>query len=1165
MYKFYNNKWVRPPGRTFSAVLLLTLFFLLTTGAVAQKITLSEKNTLLKDVFEKISRQTGFDFLVSTDNLNLAKPVTINVQNEEIKPVLVKIFTGQPLSFIIQEKMVVVSKKEVPARKVNTPIHVKVAGRVTDTTGTPLIGATITNLAGHSTYPSDDNGVFDVIAQVGDKLTVTYIGFRSYTFVVADDLPFQTIVLHADHAKLEQVIVVSTGYQSLPKERATGSFATVNNELLNRRVSPNIIDRLEGVVPGLIFNHNTAASVTGSDISIRGHSTLFANDQPLVVVDNFPYDGDINSINPNDVENITVLKDAAAASIWGVKSGNGVIVITTKHGTRGSKMIVELNSNVTIGDKPNLFYGNNFLDANDFINVEKSLFAQGYYTNDLTSTSHPVVSPVVAILASNLSQSQKDNQIDALRHADYRNQLQKYFYRNSINQQHSVSLRGGGVTDDYFLSAGYDDALRNQTGNGNNRFTLNSAYNFSLNSDLDFSLGFNFIQTSGQANSPVGNLTSSKSLYPYAQFADGDGNPLPIAKDYATLYTDAAINNGLLDWSFRPLDELHNADNTFKTTDNRVNAGVRYKAFQNLSLDLKYQYEKSSSQTEYYSGLLSYAARNLINQFTQINPGGAFSYPIPIGGTDDRLYQYLTSQRLRAQVNYNKNWGYSDFNVIGGAEISDVTTENNGNTVYGFDQSTGAFTNVNFSDYFQTNPSGSYAQIPSAIRFQRLSDRYLSYFGNGAYTYKKRYGVSLSGRIDKSNLFGVNTNQKSVPLYSAGGSWRFSDECFYHLSWLPYAKLRLTYGFNGNVDKNVTAVTTIQQQLNSYITGGPYAAIANPGNPELRWEKVSILNLGFDFSLKNNVISGSIEYYVKKGIDLFGDSPLPGSTGFTSFRGNTANTGGSGLDIVINSTNIQKGDLKWATGFMLSYVTDKVIHYGVPVDAASALIYGAGNNGVILPLVGKPLFGIYSYKWAGLDPVNGNPRGYFQGKPSDNYAAIMANTPLDSLKFNGTSRPKFFGSLRNTVSYKNISFSANIIYKLDYFFRRNSISYSSLYQFWQGNSDYSKRWQKPGDELVTNVPSQPILPLNGSRDAFYLSSSSLVTPGDHIRLQDISLSYDFNSSFKRKTPFRQLKVYCYLNNIGILWKANKQGLDPDLFSSGLPLPRTLSLGIKTQL
>ncbi len=1055
--------------------------------------------------------------------------------------------------------------------KVRAQTVTQLSGRVIETSDNkPLHGATVKIKSTGVLTLTNKKGEFILNATIArGVLTVSFLGYKTIetSFNENNKGPF-TISLFEDRNSLNEVSVVSTGYQTLPKERATGSFAIVDSTLFNRRVSNDVLDRLEGVVSGLNFNRNTLVSTSGLDLSIRGHSTMFANDQPLIVVDNFPYDGDINNINPNDVLNITVLKDAAASSIWGVKSGNGVIVITTKHGVRNGKMTIELNSNVTVGQKPDLFYGNNFLDANDFINVEESLYKQGFYTDALNDPSYPVVTPVVAILGSNLSQSQIDAEINPLRSIDYRNQLGQYFYRESVDQQYNLNLRGGGVNSDYYISGGYDNDLTNQVGNTSQRFTLNSTYNFSPNGILDFSIGVNFVQTLGTNNSPLSNLLNGSgflsSLYPYAQFADANGNALPIAKNYALSYTSTAIQNGLSDWEYRPLDELHNADNTTNSTDNRFNFGIKYKPFKSFNLDIKYQYEKSNSLTEDYSSLATYDARNLINEFTQIGLDGSLTYPVPIGGTEDQLYQYITSQRLRTQANYNKNWDENQINAIVGAEISDVTTSSNGNTVYGFDKSTGAFTPVDFADYYSTNPEGNSALIPSVASFQSLSDRYISYFGNGAYTYKQRYVFSLSGRIDKSNLFGVNTNQKSVPLYSAGASWKLSDEPFYHLDWLPFAKLRLTYGYNGNVDKNVTAVTTTQQQANYYLSSSQYETVVNPGNPDLRWERISMLNMALDFSLKKDILSGSLEYYIKKGTDLIGDSPLPLSTGFSTFRGNTANTAGNGLDLTINSINIKRGNLVWTTNFLLSYATDKVTKYNVSETTQDALTFGNGNSGEILPIVDRSLFAVYSYKWAGLDPVNGNPKGFLNGNISEDYASIEANTPLNGLIYNGSSRPQYFGSLRNAFSYQNISLSANLIYKLDYVFRRNSISYSGLYEDGIGNSDYTKRWQKPGDELITNVPSSPSLPLDPARDSFYASSSTLVTNGDFIRLQDISLSYDFSKNVLKATPFKRFQIYCYLNNIGILWRANKEGLDPDLFSTSLPIPRTISFGIKTQ-
>ena len=344
------------------------------TQDLEKRITISFDKISLKNALDRIANKASVAIIYSNSKEVINNPVSINVINKPLKDVLKEVLTPFSLSYRVIDDKIVIShndSKITPRPAENRHLLViPLRGKVTDTSGQTLQGATIRVKGENNLMITDKNGEFkfDNISP-NAIIQVSFIGYKTKEITTGNNSGFLTIILDADNSKLDAVSIVSTGYQTLPKERATGSFSVVNNELLNRRISTNVIDRLEGIVPGLIFNRNTAASSTGIDISIRGHSTLFANDQPLIVVDNFPYDGDINSINPNDVESITILKDAAAASIWGVKSGNGVIVITTKHGSKNGKMVLEINSNVTIGNKPNLFYSPNFLDASDFINV----------------------------------------------------------------------------------------------------------------------------------------------------------------------------------------------------------------------------------------------------------------------------------------------------------------------------------------------------------------------------------------------------------------------------------------------------------------------------------------------------------------------------------------------------------------------------------------------------------------------------------------------------------------------------------------------------------------------------------------------------------------------------------------------------------------------------
>lgn len=1152
------------------ALILTTACLQVSAFSYAQTITLSERNVPIEKVFNDIKSQTNYRFWYESKLLENVDKVTVEVKNASIKEVLDLCLKGLPLSYnIIKEVVVIKPKAAEPTLYLPPSLQDTVRGRITNENGTPIPGTTVRVKGTEIAAISDDNGNF-TLDDVPDNATlvISSIGYapKEFTLTGSNNI---SVRLAASVAHLDSVAVtVSTGYQEIPKERATGSFVQISNKELNRRVSPDIIGRLEGIVPGLLFNHNTSASSQGYDINIRGHSTLFANDQPLIVVDNFPYDGGLNDINPNDVESITILKDAAAASIWGVRSGNGVIVITTKKGHLNQKLQVELNANVTIGQKPDLYYSPDFLNSSDFIDVEEKLFDLGYYNSDISS-GYQIVSPVVDILAQQraglISNKDAQSAIDKLRHYDLRDDLTKYFYQKSINQQYAVNFKGGGKNSSYYFSVGYDNMLSNKVGNESKRITITSQYNFYPVRNLEISAFGSYTQALSENNNLLSNLApgSKTTLPPYTKLADNKENPLPVVKDYASSYKDTVMNGQLLNWQFKPLNELKLADDHTNTNDYRFRFSVKYSFPFGLNGQIKYEQQRSVSMDRGYSSDSSYYVRNLVNRFTQVNPDGSLSYPIPIGGILDLENSTLIAHRVRGQLNFDHLWNHKhEASAIIGAEINSVVTQSNSNMIYGYNENTEtAISQIDFSESYQTFPSGVF-KVPNYSNFSKLTDHYISYFTNIAYNYKRLYTFSISGRIDKSNLFGVKTNQKAVPLYSIGGSWNLSNEQFYQIPWLPYAKFRLTYGYNGNIDKAVTAVTTTKtQQLGSYINNIPYALIVNPGNPELRWEKTRMINVGFDFAISKKNLSGTVEFYTKKGIDLFGDSPLAPSTGLATFRGNVANTKGKGIDITLDSKNISGRNFKWYSTFLFSSISDKVTKYDPKAGASSYLIFGSGNNGTIFPLQGKSPFAIFSYKWGGLNHETGQPQGILNGKPSMDYAAIIDNTTVDSLVYNGSSRPTIFGSLMNTFSYKQFSVSFNIIYKLHYYFLRSSIAYEALFSSWEGNKDYSKRWQKPGDERFTNVPAITYPPDPGFGNGIYTNSSALVDKGDHIRLQDIRISYDIINSYSNSNLFAGLQIYCYINNIGILWRANKDGIDPDLYGTMLPIPRTISFGI----
>lgn len=1029
-----------------------------------------------------------------------------------------------------------------------------------------LFGATVKLKESGVTVLTDKGGDFTLKTGLPKvTLQVSYLGYEQASLSVsAGDQPL-VIILTAAEAQLKEV-VVSTGYQTLPAERATGSFVQVDNKLLNRRVSTGVLDRLEDVTPGLLFNKGRSAGA--GLISVRGQNTIYGNSSPLIVLDNFPYDGDINNINPNDVESISVLKDAAAASIWGSRAGNGVIVITTKKGRYNQPIKIGFNANATIGDKPDIFYQPR-MSAADFIGVEKILFDKGFYVNAETGYNNPALTPVVELLIARrdgkITNAQADAQINDLTAYDVRNDFDSYFYRKSVNQQYALNFSSGSETQRFNLSGGYDHNRDNLVGNGFDRYTFNGGQSINLlNKKLEITTGFYYTQSNTVTNnlgtSLIGlNTGNGPSLYPYARLADATGNPLAITHDYRQGFIQAAQQKGLLDWSYKPLEEIFLADKTRKLTDYRLNFGASYKIKPYLSLSLLYQYGQSIANGQNLRSEKTYFARNLINNFSAVDANGKLAYAIPRGAILDMDQLTATSQSIRGQLNFNRQWNDKhNLTAIAGYELRDFHTVGNSNRSYGYDDSHATALAVDYVTLFpQFAIAGSSTAIPFYNSMSDLTDRNISYYSNAAYTYLDRYTLSASARLDRSNLFGVKTNQQGVPLYSAGLAWNIDKEPFYNLEWLPYLKMRLTYGYNGNVNKSLSAFTTAL-----YLTGNvintTYAQVINPPNPELRWERVRLINIGIDFATKNNRIGGTVEPYLKRGMDLIGDITFAPSSGITTFRGNTANTRGTGIDLTVNSRNLV-GDLGWQTSFFFSHVTDKVVDYALRQPASR---YAQFSDSEVYPLQGKPFYAVYSYAFAGLDPQNGDPQGYLGGKISKDYGQLFSSATADNLIYSGPARPVNYGALRNTFTYRKFSLSANISYRLGYYFRQPGILYASILSgqgYFQGR--YSERWQKPGDELITTIPSIPA-GINTARDSFYNLSTATVQKADNIRLQDISLSYEFGKNVLQHLALSKLQVYLYANNIGIIWKSTKTGFDPDYPVFDYPPARTVAVGVK---
>ncbi|TYR36334.1 SusC/RagA family TonB-linked outer membrane protein [Sphingobacterium phlebotomi] len=1022
---------------------------------------------------------------------------------------------------------------------------------------------------------TDDKGTFRIIlSNSTGTIEVKHIGYKQQSIAYDEETTYLTISLDPLENQIDDVEVVSTGYQQLPKERATGSFVQIDNELFNRRVSNNVLDRLADVTPGLIFNNGKGAA---AQMRIRGQNTIHSDARVLVIVDNFPYEGDINNINPNDVESITVLKDAAAASIWGARAGNGVIVITTKKAGNQDGTQVEANVNTTVGHTPDLHY-QPLMSSGDFIDIERMLFDRGFYTNYENSVSRTPLNPAVELFIQQRDYPERhdelEREIEKLKGYDIRSDYEKYFYRAPIMQQYAFRTQGNSGRNRYHASIGYD---RNQTeviGNIGNRFSGTIGNTWSL---LD-----NRLELSGQAsltsqrneNNGMTEITymgyrniRTSTIFPYARLADEQGNPLPVTKDYRLGYLESIVNDGLLDWSYVPIRDRDNNDRTSRGNDLRMDAGIRYKLMEGINIHAQYQYWTGNMHNRQLYNLDSYYARNEINRLTQRNATtGTLSYPIPMGGILDLDNVRSQAHNIRLQTDFNYNFNaLHELNGIFGYEIRDQQMDTDRRRSYGYDDRVGASQSVNYKDYYTAyfNPYSAYNLIPFMDNETGTIDRFRSVFSNVSYAYNQRYTFTGSLRFDESNLFGVNTNQKRVPLYSLGVGWNLANESFFRSETVDRLHFRATYGRAGNISRNLTAYTTAYYNAQDPLTQLPFANIATPRNPDLRWEKVTTTNFGVDFSLWKGRVSGSAEYYNKDGDDVIGTIPSPGTAGIKRITGNFGQTNARGFEFVLNTVPF-KGKIKWSNQLLVNTVRDKIVSYDGP-PLVPLNVMGSSDGLTAYPIEGRPLWALYSLPWGGLDPENGDPIGYLHGEPSKDYSEIMRSVSMDGLIYHGPVRPSRYGSFRNTFEYKGLALSFNITYKGGHYFKKETLSYYNLLNGIATHGDFDKRWQSPGDEKYTQIPSFEDK-VNTPREQIYVYSSARIFKADHIRLQDIRLEYDLPIAGKKTNQWlKRLNLYMYANNIGLLWRRSDTGYDPDYAHVDYVPIRTWSIGINAIL
>lgn len=1038
-----------------------------------------------------------------------------------------------------------------------TTVNAQVTGRLTDkTSGIPINEVNI--LAGETVIArSDANGQFFLVSfNANTPITFSHIAYRDTTIQIAEDTKVINILLEPNEGLIDEIII-NTGYEQTSRDRVTGSFSTVTNEQLEQQVGSGISNMLPAIANGVMMDNNSNS--TGR-LMVRGLSTIRAEKQPLIVVDNFPYEGRLDDIHPMDIESVTVLKDAAASAIWGVRAGNGVIVVTTKKGKFNQKQNFRVSTAFKFGSPPDL-YRLDIMSSEDFIGMEEFLFEKGYYNSRITGNAKLPLSPIVEALNQLRNNDIRESDYSMLRQrlqgVDARDGYLKHFYGNSLMQQHHIQGSGGTENLSWMASLGYDRDVSVSKSVGD-RLTFRFSNEIKLLRNLHLSTDVNLIHSTSSNGMPeYGSIQQGTyQLYPYAEFADGDGNPLRISQRNNAYLDQVATEGLLLDWNYYPLTDYNHIDNVQRRNILNLNTGLKYQITDYLNIDLKYNMMTDRADRDNLGDEESYFARNLVNSFSVIDrDDGSVFHNVPPGGILDRSVSRQMAHNGRLQLNISHGWDKHEITGLLGFEGRMNKGIGESNRYYGFNTSNLSFGNVNYADRFPDVVTSTLNFIPNGQFLSQTDIRYVSIYANTVYTYDKRLNISGSLRRDATNLFGLRTNDKWNLLWSLGANWKAFESQDFPLNQL---NIRTTYGFSGNVDPGMASVNTISYMGVNASTNMPIAMFTNYANPDLKWESIGTFNLGTDATLWDNRAKLSVDWYQKKGRDLYGLDVMDPTAGIgaTVIR-NVARMTGKGLDLLVEINTVRRRNWGLDIQVNLSRSQDRVDEYYLSNTMGRNFV----NERVIAGLEGKPVYSMFSFPWKGLDS-EGNPIGYIEGEESNDYRNIFNNTPLEGMTYAGPLLPRWFGSGGLRFRYRNFTMDVRMLYKFGHYIRTQSIDYSSLFAQNRTHSDFANRWKEPGDELETNIPAM-VYPLNSNRENYYRNSSILIEQASHIRLQYVHLQYNLTDILQSKVG---MNIFLNAENLGLIWKKTEKNLDPE-YENGydaISPPKQWSIGCRLQ-
>ncbi|WP_289659117.1 SusC/RagA family TonB-linked outer membrane protein [Flavobacterium panacagri] len=1206
--KPYKNLGKKIPRFNFSTHLsVFAMLFMLfcSFSGQAQNVTINFKDASLETVLKEVAKQADYEVLYTQKMLKDAKPVTINVKNSSLKEVLNKIFSGQNLKYnLANQTIVVTASSKEKAESLGNDL-IRVSGKVTNNKNEPFPGVTVTLSGTNRTSITDfdgsfvfesvpSNGVLECSGLTIETKSIGISGRNTLTIIVEDKV-----------AAMKEVVI--TGYQTLERSHSTGAIATINEKTLNENINSDLSSALEGRVAGLMFQKNPNGSSADKPI-LRGMGT-FSNNigySPLIVIDGLPTELALEDINPYDVESINVLKDAAAASIYGSRAANGIIVIVTKKGN--GKLKVSINSDFFVSTKPNL-RDMNYASTSDLIDFEQDVYnrERARFANtatmfssygDIGNSSMKYYSPLYQ-LNRNLEDGKIDNTaynntLAQWRKNDYYKDYRDNVWQNEFRQRYNVAFSGSTSKQNTYVSLNYDESKNRIVNNQSRAFNLYAKSSFQINNWLNATFGVN--GTYSQDDVTDGDFGNYDIQKRYERITDDNGDlvlsPFVGIKDGFT--SSGVINpavaeklatlSGFKPMTFNVLNALQEGITKQESLSLRAFANLRAKIWRGLSVSSQFQYEVRKNDNEQYYDINSYKMRYAINALTAYNPAtNAYIYVdgFSTGGRYKQFSSQTSNYSFRNQLDYNEEFsgGKHAINALAGFEMRETFVPRTIEQLrYGYDPVTLTSAVINSLALSQTGtPSymfGNNRTLGALSRTQtEILHRYFSFFSTVGYTFLSKYNVTGSYRVDRADLFGVDPKYKNRPLWSAGLGWNASNEEFMkEIKWVTALKLRATYGVNGNIDQSTTPYITATRRNDNLYQSLQYTNITAQPNPMLRWEKTQSTNVGVDYSLFRAKLNGSIDVYRKYSSDLLATTDLDPTVGALSRRINAGALLNKGVEFSVGSDWYNNGSFRIGSNVILGF--NKTTVKKVTRAQSTSSVYVSSPIDYFFE--NETYNSLYAYQYGGttngypyvLDE-NGNPSITFDANGNPVATSIKSVTNPDALVNMGSLTPTYTGSLSQRFSYKQFDLNFLFVFSGGNVMRKETIDMSSdavnlsgiTERYTDANPNGNTRLYVDFDESVRNYA--------GTISSQWRNSSANVVDGDYIKLRNVSLGYNLPKAFATRMNISSAKFTFQMNNIWY-WSAAGNRIDPEVYSANsgtrnLPLPKTYLFGFNLTL